>query len=157
MRLVPMLFVVLLLAVGCGDRASGQSTSNFGIENPREFADSISRRVATEGVAPIREVIGRFSGASSPDLSGLEGGLILFDRGINGGEARVWNRIEDINLADQYRSIFYLHVFNDQTYLFTRYEFARTGPRTWNLIGVTFGSNWQQVALVTTPGFRTQQ
>jgi hypothetical protein len=158
MRLAPIFFAVLLLTVGCGDRATGQSSSNFGIENPREFAEAVSRRVASEGVEPIRQVIGQFgSGDVTPDPSGLEGGLVMFDRAINGDEARVWNRIEDVSLADQYRAIYYLHVFNDRTYLFTRYEFARTGPRTWNLIGVTFGSNWQQVALIATPGFRSQQ
>jgi hypothetical protein len=106
-------------------------------------------------MAPIRETFAQF-GTFNGDSSTIEGALILYERDIQGREARSWTEIEDVALRDQLRSIYYLHVFDDVTFLFTRHDFVRTGPRTWSLITLSFGSQWNQVAVVTTPSFTTQ-
>ena len=104
---------------------------------------------------PIRETYAQF-GAFNGDISAIEGALMLFERGIQNKEARSWNEIEDVALRDQLGAIYYLHVFEDVTYLFTRQDFVRTGPRTRSLTALTFGSQWNQVAVATTPGFANQ-
>lgn len=106
-------------------------------------------------MAPIREVFTQF-GQATTNQATMEGTFALFERAIGGKEASVWNEVEDVALRDQFRTIYYLHVFDAQTFLFTRFDFARTGPRTWSLIGLTFGSQWNQVVVSTTPGFSSQ-
>jgi len=143
-----------LLAVGC-DRARGTGTGIYAISDPNEFAETLARRIASEGMLPIRETFSQF-GQATVDQATMEGTFALFERAIAGKQARSWDEIEDIGLRDRTRTIYYLHVFDERTVLFTRFDFIRSSAQTWSLIGLTFGSQWNQIVVPTTPGFASQ-
>lgn len=151
------LFLVLFLSISLGTcaRATESNTSVFGIEDVSGFADTLSAEIAAEGMTPLRRTFDQFGPGATADRVNLEGALVAFDRAIGEQDAIRWSKIEDLMLGDEVRTIYFLHVFDNNTYLFTRYDFVRVGPRTWNLIGATFGGQWSQVVLPTTPSYRS--
>ena len=150
-----LLVLCLSISIGTCARAAESNTSIFGIEDVSGFAESLSAEIATDGMAPLRRTFEQFGTEATANRVNLDGAIIAFERAIGEQDATRWSRIEDLMLGDEVRTVYFLHVYPNNTCLFTRYDFVRVGPRTWNMIAATFASQWGQVAVPTTQGFRS--
>lgn len=121
-------------------------------DDPATYAATIARQMQTEDVAPLRYIFAELSGGQVS--TNVDANLMAFERAIAHREARLAQQIEDITLSDTVRQIYYYHYYGDNTWLFTRFEFARVGEQSWALTGLTFSASWTGIVLGVTPGFQ---
>jgi hypothetical protein len=87
----------------------------------------------------------------------METALTTYERAIERRPPLHWAKVEDVSLSGQMRRIYYVHVFNESTILYTRFEFLNLGERGWALARLSFGSSWENIAGDFSPGWRPTQ
>jgi hypothetical protein len=119
--------------------------------DPASYMQDFGQHIAAHGMAPIRDVTtAMFNGEVSPQMNQI---MLFYDGYIGHEPARSWSVIDDVTLSDHVRMIFALFVFSSHQFLFTRTDFIRVDNSNWSMNGVSFGSNWSQVAVTLSPGF----
>ncbi|HVK81256.1 MAG TPA: hypothetical protein VM915_11660 [Verrucomicrobiae bacterium] len=145
-------WVVAALAVTLASPIA--SAQQIVVADPARHATELSNNMAVGGVMPLRTLYSQISEGAALNAS-VEAGLMTFERSIAAPRAAHAAVIEDMSLADTYRSIVLYHYYGSTTWIFTRLDYVRIGPTEWALSSAYFGSDWRNVALPDSPSFRS--
>lgn len=119
-------------------------------DDPAAFARTVAQQIARDRTEPIRRTMVEIRGTAALPAE-VDAGFITMERYLNGVAADQIVMIEDTQLANAVRSIYYLHTFGDP-YMLTRFDFVRY-PSGWKLTTIAFANSWQGIALRTTPSW----
>jgi len=142
-----MAIVAFAIAAASASLASAQPIVTA---DPGRYAAELSNNMAVGGIAPLRALFTEMYPTGLP--TNVEAALITFERAITVRRAIEARVIEDVTLADSFRTIYLYHYYGSTYWVFTRVDFVRIGDE-WALSGASFGSDWTMVAMVTTPDF----
>lgn len=124
------------------------------VADPLRYATELSNNMAVGGFAPLRQVYVQFAEGAAL-ATNVEAALLSYERVITSPRAVEARIVEDVSLSDTYRAIFLYHYYGSTTWVFTRLDFVNLGGGEWRLVAATFGSQWSNVAIATTPSFRS--